>query len=292
MPAPDNMPRNPVHLWFRDGWCRSSPVAATEIGGQGLYLASSVGVHMRRRDFIASMAAVPALPRIACADQSTCAGTSGLECSEDIPLRFDDARFSSNAVSRALKLPPNGAVSNKSITDTGRTASIVTGDGGTIKNCRVNSRECVRIGGSGTFLIDHCYLEALGAELDHADVIQAYSPGGRGTLAVSNTAIVTHDIAANAGLFIADNWTGTIDLENVAFIGGGVNFGLRVHPDVGGNNILRLKNVFFIPPFRYGPFLFGDVGGGRNIIEIWENVRMATIQNGQLRLGAILSKPF
>lgn len=247
---------------------------------------------MRRRDFIASMAAVPVLPRIAWSDQSTCAGKSDPACSGDIPLRFDDPRFTSNAVSRALKLLPNGAVNNKSITDTGLTASIVTGDGGTIRNCRVNSRECVRIGGSGAFLIDNCYLEALGVELDHADVIQAYSPGSRGTLKVSNTAIVTHDVAANAGLFIADNWTGTIDLENVAFIGGGVNYGLRVHPDVGGDNVVRLKNVFFVPPFRYGPFLLGNVSGRRNIIEIWENVYMATIRNGQLSLGAMLPKPF
>ena len=247
---------------------------------------------MRRRDFIASMGVVSVLPRAAWSRQSTCEGASDLACWGDIPLGYDDARFSGNAVSNALKLSPNGAVSNKSITETGNTASIVTGDGASIKNCRVNSRECVRIGGSGAFLIDNCYLEALGVGEDHADVIQAYSPGSRGTLKVYNTAIVTHGVAANVGLFIADNWTGTLDLENVAFIGGGVNFGLRVHPDTGGDNIIRLKNVFFIPPFRYAPFFFANVGGNKNIIELWENVRMGTIANGELAAGRALSKPF
>lgn len=245
---------------------------------------------MRRRDFIASIGAASLVPLNAWSHQSTCKGD--LACSGDIPLSYDGDQFSSNAASNALTLSPNGAVANKSITETGDIASIVTRDGATIKNCRVNSRECVRIGGSGAFLIDNCYLEALGVELDHADVIQAYSPGSRGALKVSNTAIVTHGVAANVGLFIADNWTGTLDLENVAFIGGGVNFGLRVHPDTGGDNIIRLKNVFFIPPFRYAPYLFGNVGGRRNIIELWENVRMGTIANGKLVPGQALPKPF
>lgn len=247
---------------------------------------------MRRRDFIASMGALSMLPQAAWSQQSTCDGASNLACLGDIPLSYEDAQFRGNAASNALKLPPNGAVSNKSITQTGSIASIVTGDGATIKNCRVNSRECVRIGGSGTFLIDNCYLEALGIEDDHADVIQTYSPGSRGTLKVSNTAIVTHDVAGNVGLFIADNWTGTLDLENVAFIGGGVNYGLRVHPDTGGDNIIRMKNVCFIPPFRYKPYLFGNVGQHKNIIEVWENVRMGTIANGKLALGPELSRPF
>ncbi|WP_147407732.1 hypothetical protein [Rhodopseudomonas palustris] len=247
---------------------------------------------MRRRDLIAALAAAAIVPRAAWSDQSPCDGKSDLACSGEIPLDYDDARFSGNAVSSALRVSANGTVSDRSITETGSIASIVTCDGAIIRNCRVNSRECIRICGNGTFVIDHCYLEALGVGSDHADVIQTYSPGSRGTLKVSNTAIVTHGVAANVGLFIADNWTGTIDLENVAFIGGGVNYGLRVHPDVGGDNIIRLKNVFFIPPFRYRPYLFGDVGRHRNIIERWEDVRLGRIMDGKLVAGPALPKPF
>lgn len=246
---------------------------------------------MRRRDFIAALGAASAVPQAAWSQPSACEEAPGRTCPGTIPLRYDDARFRGNAASRPVKLPANGTLSNKSITETNGVASIVTGNGGTIRNCRVNSRECVRIGGSGTFLIDNCYLEALGVESDHADVIQAYSPGSRGHLKVTNSAIVTHDIAATAGLFIADNWTGTIELENVAFIGGGVGFGLRVHPDTGGDNIVRLKDVFFVPPFGYAPFHFKDFGGSRNIITLWDNVRFARIVNGELLPGAPLRRP-
>jgi hypothetical protein len=240
---------------------------------------------MRRRDFMAAAGAATLLPMAAWSRQSTAEGAS------DIPLSYDDARFSGNALSSTVKLSANGAISNKSITETGDVASIMTGDGATIRTCRVNSRECVRIGGRGTFLIDQCYLEARGEEGDHADVIQTYSPGNRGTLKVSNTAIVSHDEYATSGLFIADNWTGTLELENVAFIGGGVSFGLRVHPDVGGDNIIRMKNVFFIPPFRYAPYFFSNAGGRKNILELWENVRWGTIAKGRLAPGPMLPRP-
>jgi len=283
---------DPMDSRLTDKWHRGLPGAAGEIGSQGSYPSCTIGTrYMRRRDFITLMGLASSLPQSAWSQSSTCESAPGTACSPDIPLQYDDTRFGRNEASGAVKLPPNGTVSNKSITETNGTASIVIGNGGTIRNCRVNSRECVRIGGSGTFLIDHCYLEARGVENDHADVIQAYSPGSRGILKVTNTAIATHDIAATAGLFIADNWTGTIELENVAFIGGGVGFGLRVHPDTGGDNIVRLKNVFFVPPFGYGPFYFKDFGGRKNIIELWENVRIATISNGQLVPRKPLPKP-
>jgi hypothetical protein len=247
---------------------------------------------MRRREFIGSIGAVSMLPSAVWSQQLS-SDVSDSVPAGTIPLSYDDARFSGNAASNAVTIAPGRTLSNKSITETGSIASILmTGDGGIIQTCRVNSRECVRIGGSGSFLIDNCYLEALGVEEDHADGIQAYSPGSRGTLRVSNTAIVTHSVAANVGLFIADNWTGTIDLENVAFIGGGVNYGLRVHPDTGGDNIIKLKNVFFVPPFQYAPYLFGDYGRHKNFIQLWDNVRKATIVDGALIPGLVFPKPF
>jgi hypothetical protein len=245
---------------------------------------------MRRREFIGSIGAVSMLPRSVWSQQVSHDVSESAPVGT-IPLSYNDARFSGNVASNAVMIAAGRMLSNKSITETGGIASILMPGGGIVQTCRVDSRECVRIGGSGSFLIDNCYLEALGSGSDHADVIQAYSPGSRGTLRVSNTAIVTHNVAANVGLFIADNWTGTIDLENVSFIGGGVNYGLRVHPDAGGDNIIKLKNVFFVPPFKYGPYLIGDYGGRKNIIQLWENVRNATIVNGALVPGSVIAKP-
>jgi hypothetical protein len=274
---------------------------------------------MRRREFIVSIGAASMLPRAGWSQHSLDArriatmypsdtttvanvhdqptGKLALNDVPDptsagsIPLSYDDPRFNNNSVSDTASIGAGETLSNKSITETGGIASILMRDGGTVQTCRVNSRECVRIGGSGSFRVDNCYLEALGSGSDHADVIQAYSPGSRGTLTVSNTAIVTHNVAANVGLFIADNWTGTVDLENVVFIGGGVNYGLRVHPDAGGDIIVKLKNVFFVPPFKYGLYFIGNYGGHRNIIQLWDNVRSATIVNGALVPGPAIPKP-
>ena len=88
---------------------------------------------------------------------------------------------------------------------------------------------------------------------------------------------------------MADNWTGTIDLENVVFNGG--PYGMRLHPDTGGDNLIYLKNVYFVGPFGFAPFLFADAGGHRNIISLWENVRSATIVNGVLVPGALIPSP-
>jgi hypothetical protein len=245
---------------------------------------------MRRREFIGCIGAASMLPRAVWSQQAS-HDVSGSAPAGTIPLSYNDARFNNNIASDTASIGAGETLSNKSITETGDIASILMRDGGTVQTCRVNSRECVRIGGSGSFRVDNCYLEALGSGSDHADVIQAYSPGSRGTLRVSNTAIVTHNVAANVGLFIADNWTGTIDLENVVFIGGGVNFGLRVHPDAGGDNIVKLKNVFFVPPFKYGQYFIGNYGGHKNIIQQWDNVRNATIVNGALVSGSVIAKP-
>ena len=145
-----------------------------------------------------------------------------------IPLTWNDARFSGCTTSNSVTVQNGATLSSKSITDTGHTASIILGSGGaTVRTCRVNSRESVRVGASGTFNIDNCYLEATGQGDDHADTVQHYSPGSRGTVRVTNTSIVAHNTAATAGFFVADNWTGTFELTNVVIQGG--PYGCRIH---------------------------------------------------------------
>ena len=57
-----------------------------------------------------------------------------------------------------------------------------------------------------------------------------------------------------------------IDFENVVFLGS--PFGARIHPEVGGDKILiRLKDLFFVPPFGYQPFLFTNLDGHVNIFD-------------------------
>ena len=100
---------------------------------------------------------------------------------------------------------------------------------------------------SGTFTYQNCYLEAKGVGDDHADVIQAYAPGARGTIVLRNTHIRAYNQAATAGLWVADNWTGGIDIKDTIFQGG--PYGLRFYSDVGGDVTLDMENVYFVGPF-------------------------------------------
>ncbi|HEX3134585.1 MAG TPA: Ig-like domain-containing protein [Planctomycetota bacterium] len=95
--------------------------------------------------------------------------------------------------------------------------------------------------------------------------------------------------AVNCGVFVADNYIGTFTFDNVVFWGG--LFGLRIHPDVGGDQYVSLKDVYFVGPFAYGEFNFGDVAGHVVHFTKWENVRHATIVSGVLVPGALIPCP-
>lgn len=209
-----------------------------------------------------------------------------------IPLTYTDGRFSKNSVASSTTVASGGTISNKSITDTGQTASIVTRGPATIDNVRIKSREGVRVGGGGTVTIQNSYIEVNGAGDDHADGLQAYSPGSKGVITVRNSTFKTGTTAVNAGFFIADNWTGTIDFDNVVIWGG--PYGLKIHPDVGGDNIIRFKNVYVVGPFTWGGLWVDErtIGGHKNIIQQWGNVREATIKDGKLVPGNLIPKPF
>ena len=144
----------------------------------------------------------------------------------DIPLSWSNSLFSDNVNSGSVTIPDGGTLSNVSITETGSTASVVLRGDATLDDVRVNSREGVRIGGGGDIVINNSYIETTGTGSDHADGIQAYSPGSTGNVTISNSTIVSHNSAATAGMFIADNYGGTVTLDNVVFEGG--PFGLRI----------------------------------------------------------------
>jgi hypothetical protein len=208
-----------------------------------------------------------------------------------IPLTFNDPIFTGMTERTSqLWLSKGQNLSRTSIKEqVSEPASIGMSGDNTVDHCRINSREGFRVSGSGAFTISNSYIESQGTSGDHADGLQAYSPGNRGTLTIRNTTFHSHNHDATAGIFIADNWTGTIDLQDVVFIGG--PFGLRVHPDVGGDNQVYLRNVYFVGPFQYGALLFSDVGGHANHIMLWDNVRNATIVNGVLVPGSLIAPP-
>jgi hypothetical protein len=205
-----------------------------------------------------------------------------------IPLSWNDPMFNGVTSSSNITVKNGGTVSNKSITDTGDIASIVGQGSFTIDQVRINSQEGVRIGGAGDMVINNSYIETTGIGDDHADGIQAYSPGSSGNLTINNTTIVSHTTAANAGLFIADNYGGSVTLNNVVFQGGPI--GLRIAAD-NQDVTVALKDVYFVGPFMYEPLLLQNVNANVHVTQ-WENVRYATIVNGQLVPGALIPSPF
>jgi hypothetical protein len=205
-----------------------------------------------------------------------------------IPLSWNDPIFSGVTTSGPVVVKDGGTLSNRSITDTSGATSIVGGGSFTLDTVRVSSREAVRIGGGGDITINNSYLETTGLAGDHADGIQAYSPGSSGNVTITNSTIVSHNQNATAGLFIADNYGGTVTLNNVVFEGGPI--GLRIAAD-NQDITVSLKDVYFVGPFQYDPLLIQEIAANIHITQ-WENVRYATIVNGQLVPGALIASPF
>jgi hypothetical protein len=208
-----------------------------------------------------------------------------------IPMSFDDPMFTNmTETTSSYNLQTGQSASHKSIRGPASGDAASTGWGNNNWDyCRCDSREGFHVCGPGYFNVTNCWVQAFGQGADHADGIQAYSPGSRGTIKVRNTSIRMSNTSATAGMFVADNWTGTIDIQDCMFWGG--PYGLRLHPDVGGDNDVYLKNVYFVGPFAYGPIYFSDVWGHVNHIRKWENVRNATIENGVLKPGSPIKPP-
>jgi hypothetical protein len=217
-------------------------------------------------------------------------GSAGGSATGTIPLSFNDPMFAGIVESGRIAIPNGGTLANTSVDDpNGDNVSIFAAGAATVNKCRVRSREALRVGGSGLVRIDKCWLEAKGISGDHADVIQAYAPGKTGTIHITNSSLRAYNNDATAGMFVADNWTGTVRLENVLVWGG--PYGLRLHSDVGGDLHIYLKDVLFVGPFMWGPYLITGENGTRAIIEQWDNVRQATIVNGVLVPGALMPRP-
>lgn len=201
-----------------------------------------------------------------------------------VPLSFEDAAFASVKTSGALNLSSGQSRSNLSIVSTSGDQVVTCKGSCALDHIRIKAREGVRCV-SGTISMSWVWIEVAGTGDDHADGLQCYGPGNSGAVIVKNSTFKGTN--ANAGYFSADNWKGSHSFENVLFTGG--NFGLRIPAD-GGSSV-SLKNVYFVKPFLYGAFLFDEVNGKKTPILQWENVRWATIKDGQLVPGALIPKP-
>lgn len=215
--------------------------------------------------------------------------------SDYIPMSFDDPIFAGNTYTpHPITLAAGKTLKRRSIEEyaAALSASIICPSSNLIEIVAVSSREAVRFGG-GDVTIRWAYLKAEGVGEDHADTLQAFAVGARNiTLTLECVYIWAGTTAATAGFFAADDWGGRIVLENVIVHGG--PWGLRFQSGPNGADILiSLRNVYFVGPFGVdgGPFLFEDVNGGVHVIELWDNVRHATIVDGVLVPGDLIAEP-
>ena len=253
-----------------------------------------------RRKFLlgASAAVASGLGSVACSEAAQI-GTA-LETKKDsgFPLSFDDPFFADVKISnRPIRLSNRQSLVDTSIELPTDDRTVLCLGNNSLQRCRVKSREAVRIAGGGTFTIDGCWLEAIGIGNDHADCIQCYSPGDVGTLHIKNTTIrayKTSDLTppqiGSQGLFVADNWTGTVICENVVFWGAG-NYACQIFPDTGGDMHISFQDVFFVGPFQYGPYNIHGAGGHRIVVDRWDRVCNATIAGGKIIEGSPIAAP-
>lgn len=229
-----------------------------------------------------------------------------------IPLAKSDPRFSTNVAGPTGSLK-NGLLTNKSWNQgpaysSGEPVFACTGNGSdvlTIDKAVIDAREGPRLANDATPLstvnFNESFINCVGKGNDHADGIQAYSPGGRTLLNVTNSCLRSYTDAeakskygtgfiGSCSLFWADNFQGEVRFKNVLVWGGGR--GIAVYADTGTTRV-SFEDVFFVPSPDGWTYFDFDIRatGGSLVIDKWINVRQATIVNGVLVPGNLIPKP-
>lgn len=253
----------------------------------------------RRKLLLGAGAAVATgLGSVACVEGGQIETALEVKKGSGVPLSFNDPIFAGVSINnKAIRLTKDQSLADRSIELPANDLTVLCLGNNSLKRCRVKSREAVRIAGGGSFTIDSCWLEAVGIGNDHADCIQCYSPGDTGTLHIKNTTIrayrtsdLTPPQVGSQGLFVADNWTGTVICQDVVFWGAG-NYACQIFPDVGGDTHISFQNVFFVGPFQYGPYNIRHAGGHRIVVDRWDNVCHAKIVDGAIIAGTPIPPP-
>lgn len=275
---------------------------------------------MDRRKFIRGAAGVfaAACPAIIRPSHSQILQFSGAAASApppggSIPMSLTDPRFASNTAGSSGATFFSGTQANKTWNDnpgyaSGAQCFTWEGDGSDVFNmnqCTVDWREGPRIGAgatpTATMNIDQCFINCVGKTGDHADGIQAYSPGGIGLINVTNTCMRSYSdteavsvygagFIGSDGFFWADSFQGTVSFTNVLIWGGAR--GVSIYADVGTTHV-SFDTVYFVASPGGWSFFDYDIKptGGSLVVDKWTNVRAATISGGVIIPGALLPSP-
>lgn len=221
-----------------------------------------------------------------------------------IPMALTDARFSGNTAGTNGQTIVSGSLANKTwsqnptYTD-GTPAMNWTGLVGTdtlnMSQCAIDWREGPRIAAdAGNLNIDQCFFNCVGKTGDHADGIQAFSPGGTAQVTITNTCFRSYTDAeaiskygagfiGSDAVFWADSFQGKISFNNCLFWGGAR--GVSINADVGTTHV-SMVNCFFAMSPNQVPYSFAGAGGygyliqptgGTLVIDAWSGNFDATI---------------
>ncbi len=206
-----------------------------------------------------------------------------------IPLEFNDSRFiDMTEFVTPQSIPNNQTRTNWSIVEASGQPSVSFGISSKLRLSRIDSRECLR-GFDGSCLIDECWARAIGIGEDHADTLQAFSPGSRGGIIEVTNSYLECGGAQNGAFFVADNWGGTIIIRNSVLKGG--NYGLFVYSDPTCHIDIYCEDVYFVGPFGFGPVSVAGIGGGTYTIQQWDDVVNASIVDNTIIPGSLIPSP-
>lgn len=263
------------------------------------------------------------------------AGGGSTPTPSTIPMSWDHSLFSTNTAGSTATVTGNTTYTNKTWDDSPAYNTPSNSDSTApfpwvpnnnttfnISKSRWKWREGFRVADAGqhtgvTLNMSECYFDCVGRDMqafgatrpDHSDCFQTYAPNNSsGTLNISKTCFRAYTYAeatstfgsnylGSVGLLWGDEYSGTLNLTDVVFLGG--HTGIELYAGRGTTTI-SFENVYFIPtvtPAWTGlkcyleTYTKDGFTGAINIVK-WTNVRDATLDsNGNIVPGALISIP-
>jgi hypothetical protein len=170
----------------------------------------------------------------------------------------------------------------------------------------MDAREGPRIGGGATttgavIKLDQDFINVVGMGDDHPDGLQFFAnqgSDGRATCIITNSCIWSYTDAQAVAKYgsafkgsdciqYADGFGGRLDVINSALVSG-QGFTINIGADDGSTIEVNFDHVYVV---GNSGLLFAQKGSGVCTIKTWNEVRNATIVNGVLVPGSLISKP-
>lgn len=223
-----------------------------------------------------------------------------------IPMSLNDSRFATNTTKNfgdTGTITVNNADLIESPNYPSGDSCLVYYGGGTMtmNKCRIDWREGPRIDSRGqtcNFIMNECFVNVVGYDIDHADGLQPYNNGGaQCNITLTNCyfkgysdaeAVAKYGpgfVEATAGLRWADYTTGTVTISNCIIDCS--QYKMYINADTGTTHV-NFDHVYMVG--GVGGFAVRPTGGTL-VVDQWNEVRWATVSGGVLVPGDLIPTP-